>query len=381
MICSSVLRLSTPHTRTRYSRRKGAVIPLVAVVILALVVIGGIAFDSARLQLVKSELRAASDCIARSAANELTLTDSKDKARTKAKEIAKKFQVGNRAFSIRDADVVFGQMNDSEFIPNAVPPNAVQVDAKCNTGSQHGAITMAFGSMFGVKSGSVVSSATAGFLTVDICFVLDRSSSMKFDISENAGGMSSSDPRFMSPPRSSSRWQALDRAVDEFIDQLDTSTVTTQIGIVTYGSDFTFGGFTWPATSVNLPLTKKISSATTQMTNLSNSIWNGNTYIEAGMRTGIDTLMYSAGARVNAAKVMIVLTDGIQNEGECRNAATDAVALGITIHTISFGDFANKQTMIDVAQIGLGTYAHADDEATLKQIMNALASNVTSLIQ
>ena len=44
--------------------RQGGIIPLVAVVLLALLVIGGVAIDSARLQLVKSELRAAADCVA-----------------------------------------------------------------------------------------------------------------------------------------------------------------------------------------------------------------------------------------------------------------------------------------------------------------------------
>ena len=40
----------------------------------------------------------------------------------------------------------------------------------------------------------------ASFVDVDICFVLDRSSSMKLAVSSTATGMSSSDERFCDPP-------------------------------------------------------------------------------------------------------------------------------------------------------------------------------------
>ena len=41
---------------------------------------------------------------------------------------------------------------------------------------------------------------TASFLDVDICLVLDRSSSMKLSVSDTAGYMATSDPRFCQPP-------------------------------------------------------------------------------------------------------------------------------------------------------------------------------------
>lgn len=98
------------------------------------------------------------------------------------------------------------------------------------------------------------------------------------------------------------------------------------------------------------------------------------------MGDAISVLTTSSGARVNAEKVMIVLTDGVQNVGECRNAATSASALGITVHTVTFSDYADQVTMVDVANIGNGSHAHADDEATLKAIMKSLAAGMTSLI-
>ena len=366
-------------------QRQGGIIPLVAVVLLALLVIGGVAIDSARLQLVKSELRAAADCVARSAANELALTDSQTLANLKGKAVASTFRVGNAPFQISDSDIQFGRVTVadngiSSFTAGAVPPNSVRVAARRETGSASGSMAMLFGSMFGVNSAEIESDATAGFRCVDICFVLDRSTSMKLGVSEDALGLSAIDPRFMSPPTVSSRWQALDRAVDDFVDQLKKNKGEEKISIVTYGSDLWYLLYFWPASTINLGLTSDLDAAKTEMSTLSSTIWNGNTYIEKGMRDAISVLTTSSGARVNAEKVMIVLTDGVQNVGECRNAATSASALGITVHTVTFSDYADQVTMVDVANIGNGSHAHADDEATLKAIMKSLAAGMTSLI-
>lgn len=365
-------------------RRHGGIIPLVAVVLLAILVVGGVAIDSARLQLVKAELRAAADNVARSAANELVIADSVSAARLRAQEIASQYRVGNATFEIGDSDIVFGRVTKSSgasvFTAGAMPPNSVRVSARRETGSAAGAVAMLFGSMFGVDSAEVKSNAIAGFRLVDVGFVLDRSSSMKLDVMDSALGMSSVDPRFMSPPNVSSRWQALDRAVASFIDGLKTNDADEQVGMVTYASDFSFPPYTWPASTVNLNLTTNLDACTTEMTVLTNSIWNGNTYIEAGMRDGISLLLSGPNARLNAEKIMIVFTDGIQNVGECRNAAVDAAASGITIHTITFGDYADQVTMAEVAAIGKGSHAHANDEATLKSIMQALVANMASLV-
>ncbi len=379
------MRSTRPIYGNRARTRVGGIIPMVAVVLLALLVVGGVAIDSARLQLAKAELRSAADCVARSAANELSLTDSQTLARLKGKEVASTFRVGSSPFQLSDSDIVFGRsasdgFGNSTFTAGAIPPNAVRVVARRESGSASGAMTMMIGSMFGVQTAQVQADATAGFRSVDICFVLDRSSSMKLDVSEDALGLSFADPRFLSPPRPTSRWQALDRAVDGFIDQLKKNDGEENISIVTYGSDLVYLFYFWPASTVDLSLTSDLDMAKTVMTNLSSSVWNGNTYIERGMRDGMTTLLTGTGARVNAEKIMIVLTDGHQNVGECRDAANDAVAAGITVHTVTFSDFADQSTMIEVANIGNGSHAHADSENDLKLIMKNLAAGLSTLI-
>ena len=375
---------STRRTIQLANRRAGAVAPLVAVMLLVILVAGGIAIDHARLRLANLELRAAADNVARSVSNEMLLTDSQEASISKGMEIAAKYKVGGVPFSLQSCDIQFGAFNNGVFkagTKKKTAPNAVRVDSNRSSGSSAGPLNMLFGSMFGVNEANVGQFATASFKMVDICFVLDRSSSMKLTVDSSAAGLSLSDPRASVPPYSDSRWRALDTAFDLFIDELDGNNSEERVGIVSFASDFTAFGVTTPASRVDMDLTSNLSNAKTQMNNMSNSVWNGNTYIEAGMREGTGVLNYSAGARSNAEKTLIVLTDGRQNQGEARLAAADAATDNITIHTITFGDYADKALMAEIAATGGGKYAHADDAASLRKILRDLAVTLTTIVE
>ena len=99
------------------------------------------------------------------------------------------------------------------------------------------------------------------------------------------------------------------------------------------------------------------------------------------MRDGIGVLNNSSAARSNAEKTLIVLTDGRQNQGEARLAAADAATDNITIHTITFGDYADKTLMAEIAVTGNGRCAHADDAAGLQKILRDLAVTLTTLVE
>ncbi len=372
---------SKRKTAALANRRTGAVAPLVGVLLLVILVAGGIAIDHARLRLANLELRAAADNVARSVSNELLRTDSQVAATTKGLEIAAKYRVGGGAFSLGSSDIKFGKFDKGKFTAGKNPPNAVRVNSNRSSGSSAGPLNMIFGSMFGVNEANVGQFATASFKLVDICFVLDRSSSMKLRVDSSAAGLSLSDPRAPVPPYSDSRWRALDNAFDMFIDELNGNNLEERVGIASFASDFTAFGVTTPASRIDLDLTSNLNLCKTQMNNMSNSVWNGNTYIEAGMREGIGVLKYSAGARSNAEKTLIVLTDGRQNEGEARLAAADAVTDNITIHTITFGDYADQALMAEIAATGGGKYAHADDAAGLQKILRDLAVTLTTLVE
>jgi hypothetical protein len=97
-------------------------------------------------------------------------------------------------------------------------------------------------------------------------------------------------------------------------------------------------------------------------------MWTPNTNIAQGIDKGVAVLRSSPGARANAAKVLLLLTDGNANQtratpstydevrakSDARQAATDAHALGIQIHTISVGACADTALMGEIARIGGG---------------------------
>jgi Flp pilus assembly protein TadG len=370
------MRLSNHQKHSRY--RRGAIMPLVGFVLLVLLIAGGVAIEQSRLRLASLELQAASDNAARSCANELLLTDSQSAARTRAKSIAAQYSVANRPFVLRDEDVVFGRTVNDTFIPNSFPPNAVQVSATRSSATSAGPVNMIFGSLFGVSSANMKRDAVASFRIVDICFVLDRSTSMKLDVNSNEMGMLITDPRAPLPPLANSRWHALRLAFNSFLSELAGNGVDERVGVTSFASDFTAFGVTTPASSIDLNLTSNLALAQTSMDALSSSVWNGNTFIEAGMLDGITVLSAS---RANAEKIMVVLTDGYQNQGDARNAANLAVAENIKIHTIAFGTFADKALMAEIALLGNGRFGSADDAASLTQILKDLAASLTSLVR
>ena len=80
-------------------------------------------------------------------------------------------------------------------------------------------------------------------------------------------------------------------------------------------------------------------------------------------------------------KVMIVLTDGHHNTGtDPLAAATRAAGDGITIHTITFGWYADKVLMGQVAAITGGSTHHAPDGTALSEIFRDLALNRKTIL-
>jgi len=122
-------------------------------------------------------------------------------------------------------------------------------------------------------------------------------------------------------------------------------------------------------------------------------MWSSNTNVAQGIDRGVEVLFDSPAARPNAAKVMVLLTDGIANQTrgnptssnqtraaqDARQAALDARARGVRIHTVSVGVNAQTELMDDIAQIGGGEHNHAEGsidqyEQELRRIFEDLGS-------
>jgi Flp pilus assembly protein TadG len=364
-------------------------LPLIAALLPVLLIFLGFAVDLAYMQTTRLELQAAADSAARAGATQLSQTDDATSARNFAKDIARQNLVAGAPLLLRNSDVRIGRSDRNAngswiFRAGGKPSNAVRVVAPRTVGSRSGAVRLFFGSLIGRPNFEPSQAATASFLNVDICLVLDRSSSMKLGVTEGEHGLSSADGRLCSPPNAASRWKALDAAVRVFLSELNDTDADEHVALVTYSSDLSgssiCGASSQPATldsSLNADLTR-ISKA---MDRLLTNVWNGNTYIEAGMRTGLAALQDAKLARKSAEQMMIVLTDGNENVGSAMSAARDCSAAGIRVYTITFGDGANQTLMENVAQEAGGAHYHATSASSLARVFRELAAQAAQLTE
>lgn len=371
--------------------RRGVMLPLVAILLPVVLILMGFAVDLAYMQNTRMELRAATDAAARAAATKLSQTDDENEAIQRAKQIAGMNYVAGKPLQLENTDITIGRSEPDAsghwvFSSGGFPPNAVHIVGNRTAGSAGGPVPLFFGSFIGRKDFEPYLSATASFLNVDICLVLDRSTSMKLAIDENEQGIPPSDPRLCSPPGAVSRWSALDNAVGVFVQTLRDSYADEHVALVTYagdsasGASFSCGSQPTPS-SLDSPLDSDLSRIDQQMARLNTTVWNGYTNIESGIRTGLAELTNPSRSRSYANKVMIVLTDGNENVGSARLAAQDCRGAGVVVNSITFSDYANQDTMRDVATIGGGRHYHATTGAALENIFRELAAEIARMTE
>jgi Mg-chelatase subunit ChlD len=105
----------------------------------------------------------------------------------------------------------------------------------------------------------------------------------------------------------------------------------------------------------------------------------GHTAIGDGLTDGIQVLT-GARARPFAVKTIILMTDGLQNQGRpAIDVAREAAKQHIVIHTITFSDEADKKKMVEVAEATGGQHFHAPTAADLKTIFKQIASTLPVL--
>ncbi len=122
-------------------------------------------------------------------------------------------------------------------------------------------------------------------------------------------------------------------------------------------------------------LTNDFANVRSQVSGLQAGMWTSNTNLAQGIDKGKAVLLSSPQQRKNAAKVMLLLTDGQPNysrsgssvstskaAADAKAAATDARGSNpsIQIFTISVGASADQQLMQDIAEIGGGEHFHAE---------------------
>jgi hypothetical protein len=217
-----------------------------------------------------------------------------------------------------------------------------------------------------------VQTATSINLDRDIVLVVDRSGSMKYDVESDGlpPGMGNCDP----PHATISRWAALNTAVGAFLNGLTETVQVEWLSLVSYAGTNTSCGISFTQASVDALMSETYNDVTAKMAYFSSIPINGSTNIDAGLTAAINELTNPARTRPYASKTIVLLTDGIYNQGrDPREVAEIAAANDITVHTITFSDYAERQAMEDVAEITGGHSYHAPDAATLNDVFREIA--------
>lgn len=331
-------------------RREGAMLILLCVMMFAFVAIIAFSVDVAYMNLVKTELRTATDAASKAAAENLARTQDIASATARGIEIANENLVANQRLQLSSDQFEFGRSDLQAsgafvFNRNGTPINSVRVRGERTSGSLSGSVGLFFGRVLGVSAFEPVETCTSTYIQRDIVLVLDRSGSMMED----------------------NKFRDLRSAVRLFVSIMQDSPVEERIGLASYSTDAT----------EDIRLTTNLDLITSRVDRMT---FSGLTNISGGLDSG-RRIISNGRSPMFVEKTIILMTDGLQNRGRAaRLAAQDAANEGSSIHTITFGRDADQISMQEVASIGKGRYYHASSGSELEAVFREIALTLTSII-
>ena len=357
-------------------------IVLVALTLPLMLIMVAFAVDVAWMQLVRAELRTATDAASRAGAKSLSLQQNTVDARATAKDAALRNKVAGTPLKLSDPEIVFGsgsQANSNSrfvFTPGGAQLNAVRVTGNRTDSSVSGPVALFLGHVLGVTHFQPSHTAISTQLDRDICLVVDRSGSMmrELDSRDVPGGT-------CKPPHPTlSRWGGLATAVEGFVSELVNTSQQEQCGLVSYSSKGTQCEISFTTSDIDAPLSFNYQPIRDEMAQLSSNPVSGRTNIGAGIDNGISVLT-SARSRSFAFRTMVLMTDGRHNTGpEPIISARRAALEKIVIHTVTFSSEADFARMRAVADATGGQHFHAPTAADLERIFREIAATLPVLL-
>ena len=374
------------RSRCQRPDRRGAILVLIAVLMPVFALMAAFAVDVAWMQLVRTELRTATDSASRAGAKTLSLQQNQGRARAEAIVAASRNQVAGGPLRLAPGDVQFGkseQLNpNAPFVFNAglQPINAVHVDGRRNAGSLGGPVPLFFGRVLGVNDFQPVQTATSTILDRDLCIVIDRSGSMGLPVTQAGGGNGQN----CGPLDADTRFAALALAVSDFLSELDLTFPNEQVSLVSYSSRNTVncrgGNLRFEVADTREPLTNRYDNIRDEMNNFMTRGIGGSTAIGEGLFEGLRAIK-GPNARPFAIKTVVLMTDGRHNTGvEPIVPARQAARERITVHTVTFSRGAQQRPMRQVANETGGQHFHADTTNDLREIFREIARTLPVLL-
>lgn len=421
---------SAREGRVNYARsqhRRGTVMAMTAVVLPVLAILAAFAINAAHMQLTRTELSIATDAAARSAGRAFSEVQTVDAAVDAAVATAALNTVDGEPLRLRsgdnDGEIEFGRTEQyggdgsryhfikipTPAVRNGKVASAVRVHGKRLEGSLSGNVPLIIPGLLSTNDFETQHDSVAMQVDRDISLILDRSGSMDdidfdWDYGENPFSTDAKDwaasqgqlnrwwsggrwrysyanghdsvtyQQYMyenyfnkgTPPTNA--WQDLEVAVNAFLDVLEGTSQEEQVSLASYSSSAT----------LDTLLEKDLQIVRNKVAQLNTG---GNTAIGRGMQEGIEGLIHSR-ARPFAAKTMVVMTDGNQNQTPWAENVAQSLVNNylLTIHTVTFGDGANQQDMREVAAIGGGKHYHAATGEDLVRIFEEIANNLPTIL-
>jgi Flp pilus assembly protein TadG len=363
--------------RFRTATRRGAVIVLMVLLLPVALLMSAIAINLTYIELTRTEMIIATDAATRAGGRDLITTDDMKKSRKRAKQLAALNSVAGDVLVLSDSDIEFGSSirqsgGRYDFTLNTKNPNALRVAAHRDGANKDGPISLLMPSILGTSSISTTQEAISTQMEVDLGLVLDRSGSMAYAANEvnnllpiPAKAPSGWNWGDLAP--TGSRWLDLVAAVNVFTSELTSSPGAELLSLSSYSD----------TAITNLSLTSDYASVISAM----NLVTLGYTNIGGGIAEGSAALLSSPARRSGAARVLVVLTDGIHNTGLDPLVAAQAAAdAGIMIFAVTFSDEAEQTRMQQVAAIGNGRHYHAATADQLKTVFRDIAASLPTLL-
>jgi Ca-activated chloride channel homolog len=391
-----IQQLRVPLKLRATPQRRGAIVVVVVFAAIAVCCLAALAINVAYIELTKTEMRMATDAAAKASITTLGHTQNLDLATQSAITVALRHQVANLPLSITRENLEYGRSvkvgSRYEFQPLKpdVPTetiNAVRITATLgSTGRQ----VLAFPKLLSADRFNLSMQVSAAKIDHDICLIVDRSSSMAWDLSNQNFSYPAelnTLPKlqnFITPPHATlSRWAALKSSIDLFLDLLRRNPFEPKVSLVSYASTYKFGDHSVTVSNLDQPLTLSYAAISNSLDHYKTVPLMGATNITAGLSTGINHLNDSRFRRMTSQKSIILFSDGLFTDGPDPTsmiaAANDS---NITIYTISFSDQANKSLMANIARQTHGQHFHANTAEELRQAFRRIAETLpTVLIQ
>lgn len=361
--------------------RRGAIVPLFAIILPLTMLFSAMAVNLAYIQLAQTELDIATDASTRAASRTYAMTGDLDLAYQAAVDAAQLNFVAGDPLPIALSDIELGIATRNStnsrysFSPGSAGANAVRINGKRNDQSSLGPVPTFLPSLLGQNSMSISSQTTSSRVEVDIALVFDRSGSMAYASNEPAvyppaPVAAPAGWDFGSPVPPNSRWLDAVAATNVFLNTITASPQLEMVSLCTY-ADF---GFTdVEPTSEYSRISQGLGAYTSQMD-------GGGTNIADGISEGVNSLA-STNGREFCSKVIVLLTDGRRTlGGDPVQAAKTAADNGITIYTVTFSNEADQLLMKKVAKEGAGKHFHANTQQDLIDVFETIASNLPTLV-